>query len=220
MQDASQCRFSGSPFLAGSSHAGSPFLNSLLPTSPLIGGVPSLVSSHFTGPSLPFNSPDSALKREDYLNVNFWYRRDWLNHIKDGSSSTDINIESARGKTLMSKEINKNSKYIKGTDGKPVDGWKLRDIQAHARAIWTSFQAVGHAPPTWGKADVEVASAFRHEMRTKFPEFAYCENDWNLTNLPLNIILPGTATISRALKSKRTLTLLFRLAPDDPLQLN
>jgi hypothetical protein len=62
MQDASQHRFSGSPFLAGSSHAGLPFLNSLLPALPLIGGVPSLVSLHFTGPSLPFNSPDSALK--------------------------------------------------------------------------------------------------------------------------------------------------------------
>jgi hypothetical protein len=74
MQDASQRRFSGSPFLTGSSHAGLPFLNSLLPTSSLIGGVPFIVSLHFTGPSLPFNSPDSALKREDYLNVNFWYR--------------------------------------------------------------------------------------------------------------------------------------------------
>jgi hypothetical protein len=83
----------------------------------------------------------------------------------------------------MSKGINKNSKYIKGTDGKPVDGWKLRDIRAHAQAIWTSFQAVGRAPPTWGKADVEVTSAFHREMYTKFPEFAYCENDWKADQL-------------------------------------
>jgi hypothetical protein len=106
-----------------------------------------------------------------------------LNHVKDGGSSTDINMESVCGKTLMSKGINKNSKYIEGTDEKPVDGWKLRDIWAHTRAIWTSFQAVGCAPPTWGKANVEVTSAFHREMRTKFPEFAYCENDWKTDQL-------------------------------------
>jgi hypothetical protein len=92
-------------------------------------------------------------------------------------------MESVCRKTLMSKGINKNSKYIKGTDGKPVDGWKLRDIRADAWAIWTSFQAVGHAPPTWEKADVEVASAFRREMHMKFSEFAYCENDWKADQL-------------------------------------
>ena len=85
-----------------------------------------------------------------------------MNYIKDSGSSTGINIESVCRKTLMSKGINKNAKYIEGTDGKPVDGWKLRDIRAHAQAIWTSFQTIGHAPLTWGRADVEVTHAFRH----------------------------------------------------------
>ena len=92
-------------------------------------------------------------------------------------------MESVHGKTLMSKGINKNAKYIKGADGKLVDGWKLRDIQAHARAIWTSFQTIGHAPLTWGRADVEVTHAFRHEMCMEIPEFAYCENDWKADQL-------------------------------------
>ena len=180
---SSTALYSGSPFLAGSSHVGSPFLNSPLhAASPLISG-PSLVSSHFAGPSLPSNSPDSALKQEDYFNVNFWYRQDWLNYVKDGGSSTDINMESVCGKTLMSKGINKNAKYIEGADGKPVDGWKLRDIQAHAQAIWTSFQTIGCAPPTWGRVDVEVAHAFHREMHTKFSESAYCENDWKADQL-------------------------------------
>jgi hypothetical protein len=169
---------SSSPFLTGSSRLGSPFLNGPLhAASPLI-GIPSLVSSHFA--SLP---ADALLKREDYLNVKFWYRRDWLNHVKDGGSSIDIGTESVRGKTLMSKGINKNAKYIEDADGEPVDGWRLRDIRAHARAIWTSFQSVGRAPPTWGRANLEVACAFRREMRTKFPEFAFCENDWKADQL-------------------------------------
>ena len=92
-------------------------------------------------------------------------------------------MESVRGKALMSKGINKNAKYIKGADRKPVDGWKLRDIQAHAWAIWTSFQTIGHAPLTWGRANVEVAHAFHCEMHMKFPEFAYCENDWKADQL-------------------------------------
>ena len=36
-----------------------------------------------------------------------------MNYIKDSSSSTDINMESVRMKTLMSKEINKNANTLK-----------------------------------------------------------------------------------------------------------
>ena len=178
-----QCRFSStapSPFLNGSSRVSSPLLNGPLHAASSVPGASSL-ASHLA--FLPAHSPDALLKREDYPNVKFWYRRDWLNHVKDGGSSTDVGTESVRGKTLMSKGINKNAKYIEDADGEPVDGWRLRDIRAHARAIWASFQTVGRAPSTWGRANIEVAYAFRREMRTKFPEFAFCENEWKADQL-------------------------------------
>jgi hypothetical protein len=151
---------------------GSPFLNS-----------PSLAASPFNnlnGSSLPVisdSSHENQLKRDNYPNVNFWYRQDWLNHVKEGGNSMDVG-EVVRGKSLMSKGINKTAKYIEGADGEPVDGYKIRDIRSHARGIWAKIQTVGRAPPTWGRADAEIAHFFRREMRLKFFEFALCDNDW------------------------------------------
>ena len=68
--------------------------------------------------------------------------------------------------------------YIEDAEGNTVDGYRLRDIRAHARAIWTNFQSVGRLPTTWGRADAEIAGVYRREMRSKFFEFALCDNDW------------------------------------------
>lgn len=144
--------------------------------SPFLTG-PSLAASPFNGPSLPMGSSHETLKRENYPNVKFWYRQDWLNHIKESSNSTGVG-EVVRGKSLMSKGINKTAQYIEDTNGEPVDGYRIRDIRYHARAIWANFQTVGRAPPTWGRADAEVANVYRREMRSKFFEFSLCNNDW------------------------------------------
>ena len=85
---------------------------------------------------------------------------------------------SIRGKSLIAKGINKTVKYIEDIEGKSVDGYKVKDIRSHARAIWMNFQTASRAPSSWGKADVGVASVYRREMRLKFFEFALCDNDW------------------------------------------
>lgn len=147
----------------------------------LSASLPGSGSSLLTGPSLagstfsvPANSP---LKREDYPAVKFWYKQDWLNHLKNNSNATEMGMP-IRGKSLIAKGINKTVKFIEDIEGNPVDGYKVRDIRSHARAIWTSFQTIGRLPSTWGKADAETASVYRREMRLKFFEFALCENDW------------------------------------------
>ena len=153
----------GSPFLTGPSLAASPFNNFNL-------NGPSL-------PTLPGSSPETQLIRENYPNVKFWYRQDWLNHIKEAGNSTNVG-EVVRGKSLTSKGINKTAKYIEGVDGEPVDGYKVRDIRSHARAIWANFRTVGRAPPTWGRSDAEIAHIYRREMRLKFFEFALYPTGW------------------------------------------
>ena len=152
-----------------------------LPGSPFLAG-PFLAASPFNlnGPSLPMlssSSPEIQLKRENYPNAKFWYRQDWLNHIKEGGNTTVIG-EVVRGKSLISKGINKTARYIEGADGKPVDGYKVRDIRSHAWATWANFQTAGRAPLTWGRADAEIAHLYCHEMHSKFFEFALCDNDW------------------------------------------
>ena len=166
----------GSPFLTDPALAAAPVLTGPLhAASPLL-TVPSFANSFGTGSSLLSHSVTALLKQENYPNVKFWYRRDWVNYIKDGGNSTDVGMGSVHGKTLMSKGINKNAKYIEDADGEPVDGFKLRDIRSHARAIWAIFQTINHAPSIWERAAAEVAHVYHHEMCTKFPEFAFCEN--------------------------------------------
>lgn len=156
---------SSSPFLTGSSFAGSsPF------TGPSLAGSPFLTGSTFSVPVNP-------LKREDYPAVKYWYKQDWVNHLRNNGNTSDMGM-AVRGKSLIAKGINKTVKYIEDTEGKPVDGYKVRDIRSHARAIWANFQTIGRVPSSWGKADAETATVYRREMRLKFFEFALCENDW------------------------------------------
>jgi hypothetical protein len=144
--------------------------------SPLV-ALPSLPGSPFLTPTWPTPFPSDVLLKRDYPNVKYWYRQDWVAHVKESGNSTEV-TEVIRGKTLASKGINKTMLYIEDVEGKTVDGYKLRDIRAHARAIWTKFQSVGRLPTTWGRADAEIAGVYRREMRSKFFEFALCENDW------------------------------------------
>jgi hypothetical protein len=157
---------SGPPSLIGPSFAGSPLL-----TAPSLTGPSFLTGSAFTAPA---NTP---LMREDYPAVKYWYKHDWLNHVKNNSDTADVGM-AIRGKSLTAKGINKTVQYIEDIEGNPVDGYKVRDIRSHARAIWVNFQTSGRAPSSWGKADAEVASVYRHEMCLKFFEFALCDNDW------------------------------------------
>ncbi len=150
-------------------------------TSPFLGSFSMASSPFVTGSSLA-PSTNTLPKRQDYPKVKFWYRRDWST-FKGANNSTEIGVEPVRGKTLMSKGINKNAKYIEDADGVPVDGYKLRDILAHARSVWESLKTIRRAPLSWGKADAEVAQRYRHEMRTKFPQFELCENDWKADQL-------------------------------------
>jgi len=151
------------------------------PTSPFLGSLSMAPLPFVTGSSLA-PSADTLPKRKDYPKVKFWYKHDWST-FKGSANSTDIGVEPVRGKSLMSKGINKNAKYIEDADGEPVDGYKLRDILSHARAIWESFKTIRRAPSSWGKADAEVAQRYRHEMRAKYPQFALCENDWKADQL-------------------------------------
>jgi hypothetical protein len=115
--------------------------------------------------------------REHYPNVKYWYRQDWLAHVKQSGNSADV-TDIIRGKTLISKGINKTMLYLEDIEGKAIDGYRLRDIRAHARAIWTNFQSIGRLPTTWGRADAEIAGVYRRKMCSKFFEFGLCDNDW------------------------------------------
>ena len=68
--------------------------------------------------------------------------------------------------------------YLEDNEGKAIDGYRLRDICAHAWVIWTDFQSISHLPTTWSKADAEMASVYCCKMCSRFFEFGLCHNNW------------------------------------------
>ena len=146
---------SGPPFLAGPSYAVSTFLS----------------GSAFSAPA------NTLLKWEDYPAVKYWYKHNWLDHLKNNTDSNDVGM-AIHGKSLTAKGINKTMKYIEDMEGNPVDGYKVMDIHSHAQGIWVNFQIADHAPSSWGKAEAGAASYYHCEMCLKFFEFALCDNDW------------------------------------------
>jgi hypothetical protein len=118
----------------------SSLLNAPSPTaSPFLGARSTVSSPLVTSFTLPAHLANTLPQREDYPNVNYWYRWDWLNHIKVSGNSTNIEMQPVRGKSLISKGINKNAKFIEDADGNLVDGYRLKDMLNHQRAIWTTF---------------------------------------------------------------------------------
>jgi len=143
--------------------------------------TPYLSEPSNTYPALPFSSlpqADIPLKRMDYPGIRFWTRSEWMIHLKNNGDTPSFGTEGSRGRTLMSKGINKTAKYIEDGNGNAVDGYKLKDMLTHMRSIWSGLLLLNRAPTTWGKADMEILRHFYREMRVKFPEFALCENDW------------------------------------------
>lgn len=69
--------------------------------------------------------------------------------------------------------------YIEHPDGSTIDDERAKSIRRHARAIWQQFAQVSNLLPlTWGKASIAVSRQYHQEMRAKFPELAFCEDDW------------------------------------------
>jgi hypothetical protein len=146
--------------------------------------TPYLSGSSNDYPALPFLSSsmlpqaDIPLKRMDYPGIRFWTRSEWMIHLKNDGDTPSFGTEGSRGRTLVSRGINKTAKYIEDANGNAVDGYQLKDMLTHMRSIWSGLLLVNRAPATWGKADVDILRHFHCEMRVKFSEFAFCENDW------------------------------------------
>jgi hypothetical protein len=133
-------------------------------------------------PNIPWDQP---LNHTNYPNVRFWFRRDWINRKKETSGITNINQSNTikQNKGRAPSGLNVTLRYVEDANGVVVDGFRASEMRKFARAIWNQLQAAGKAPKSWGKADLDVATHYRCEMRRRFPEFGLCEFDWKAEQL-------------------------------------
>lgn len=121
------------------------------------------------------------LQREDYPNIQFWYRRDWtqatgdrITNLDEASSTPDVR----RGKARSANGINVTMLYIEHEDGTIIDGFRAADIRRHARSIWVHLASNGMLFVSWGDADCTSLRLYFSEMKSRFPELRYCDLDW------------------------------------------
>jgi hypothetical protein len=124
------------------------------------------------------NKEGEPLRREDYPNVRFWTKRDWLDRSEQESDNMILDNSGRRGKARASQGINVTMRYVEDENGKLVNGHRATEMRRHARLIWVHMAKSGGPPLSWGKADVKLSQTYCQEMRQRFPELALCDLDW------------------------------------------
>jgi len=124
------------------------------------------------------NKQDEPARREDYPDVQFWTRRDWLDRPGQESDTMALDNSGQRGKARASQGINVTMRYIEDENGTVIDGHRATEVRRYARLIWVHMANNGGLPLSWGKADVKLSQNYCREMRQRFPELALCDLDW------------------------------------------
>lgn len=121
---------------------------------------------------------DSPAKREDYPDVRFWTRRDWLDRSMKEDDAMVLDNTCRRGKSRASQGVNVAMRYVETDEGVVVDGHRCSEMRRLARSIWVHMANNGGLPTSWRKADVKLSQSYCREMCRKFPELRLCDLDW------------------------------------------
>jgi hypothetical protein len=122
---------------------------------------------------------DPPAKREDYPDVQFWTRRNWLDRsMKEDDAMVLDDNTCRRGKSRASQGVNVAMRYVETDGGVVVDGHRCAEMRRLARSIWVHMANNGGLPTSWRKADVKLSQSYCREMCRKFPELRLCDLDW------------------------------------------
>lgn len=153
------------------------------------------------------------LSRNDYPNIKYWFRKEWTDtdakksgiskahstigtDDEENGENEDEDEEEGRaqrqrnrrhhGGTQCAKGVNVAMRYVEHEDGESVDGVVAASMRKHARSLWMLFAMEGRAPASWGLVDAATRSHYHHDMRTKFPELAFCHDNWKSEQIAID----------------------------------
>lgn len=116
----------------------------------------------------PFNF-STALCREDYEHVSFWYREDWDLFCKNNSNIYKANFDFKSEPGLL---------YIQLADGRMVDNSTVYEMDKRCREIFARFLENGKAAKSFDQLDTLSLDVFYEEMKDGFPFLSLCHGDW------------------------------------------
>ncbi|KAF8964884.1 hypothetical protein BDZ97DRAFT_2058235 [Flammula alnicola] len=104
-------------------------------------------------------------EEEDYPDVRFWNKDEW-NQYKE-------------------RERNRNRKvsplaFLCNESGKLASEDRIDEMTESAKLAWNELYYWRLDPATWMKKIGQAFEYFSNTMKTKYPEFRYCQGDWKL----------------------------------------
>ena len=125
------------------------------------------------------------LDPKDYRQVRFWTLKSFEAYHNDLAGETDglATHQKRRGRCRKSEDNEGRYPYLENKDGSAVSREILVKVGQRARRLWQSMNAVGHAPPSWGKASENAYIYFNSKMlnEPKFIFFRFCKGNWKIT---------------------------------------
>jgi hypothetical protein len=126
-------------------------------------------SGGFTA-SISINSSGSygsnnQLKKEDHLDVRFWAKVDWSEHLDKVTSVDDSHGRATR--------------FLEDENGRIINVARAAAIRDCARGFFNGVEEK-FLPRSWGKASIDLQTGLSSLMRSRFLEFQYCADDWKV----------------------------------------
>ncbi|KAF8805084.1 hypothetical protein BYT27DRAFT_7007191, partial [Phlegmacium glaucopus] len=118
---------------------------------------------------------------EDFPQIAFWTKSDWLAMKKEVVASFDHPGE--RGKTRAAKCENVAMNFIEDINSQPIDGHKAMEIWKAVREIWVEMDQAGVAPQTWSKVGHTILMGLFQRMYEQFPKLTHCDRHWKLNKI-------------------------------------
>jgi hypothetical protein len=112
-------------------------------------------------PSMPL------LMQEDYPNIRFWNKEDWVKFEEKRN----------RGGNMA-----KNSKmdFLCDEDGNPLSDARHKQITEAGKSAYNSLYRYRMDPLSWTKGDDDAKQYVNNILETKFSEFRYCSHGWKV----------------------------------------
>lgn len=154
-----------------------------LPAAPAAPDAPADLHPFRSGPTI---EPPPQLKQKDFPHVKHWTPRDFGARRKgvkeEDEDSLDIHGATSGSSTESSKQSGKkgstSSCFMEDEEGEAIPKHTRDAARSKAKGFWIEILAKGIAPPSYGKAGINMKNEYITLMENAFPWLRYCENHW------------------------------------------
>jgi hypothetical protein len=140
-------------------------INTLASSRPTVTSTTQHAPTKTETTSLTIPQQLESYDQDDYPDVPFWHEADWTSY-SDKQRDGGNNIAKLH--------------FLTEEDGDQVSERRIKEMMEHAKQAWTQLYYHRLDPSSWKKKSEDAMRYFNTIMKTKFPEFRYCDGDWKV----------------------------------------